>query len=131
MLAVALNVTLDCGVPLKSSLHATDTSAGKLPPVKTPSSVSNAASRRLNDVGPLSGATHEYQTDMSAVWPAMFGSPGCPVASVLLPCTVPSGPEMSAPGEMVVGRRCSHGRTDTEREEAEADRRHQQLTCTR
>ena len=98
--------------------------------MKTPSSVSNVASRRLKDVGPLSGATHEYQTDMSGVWPAMFGSPGCLVASVFVPGTVPCAPEMGHAGELVVGRRCSHGRTDTEREEAEADRRPQQLAGT-
>src|SRR5688500_14047519 len=60
--ATALKVTLDCRVPLVSSLEATEARVPKLLPVKTCKVVSKAASRRLKLVGPFSGAVQEYQT---------------------------------------------------------------------
>ena len=103
--AAALKLTFDCRVPLKSSFEATDASVPKLLPVNTWSVVSNAASRRLKLVGPLSGAVQEYQTEVSAGLPAIDGSPVWPVASVLLPNTVPSAPLIPDPAKLsLLGR---------------------------
>ena len=52
-------------------------------------------SRVLKTAEPVSGAVHEYQTDLSGIDP-WFGSPGSPVERALFANCLPVAPVMTA-----------------------------------